>query len=220
MTTETPSNRGVGRPRDAAKRAAILAAARSQFFRYGAAGVTIDAIATEAGVSRMTVYGHFGDKETLFGEVVAAQAAAVGRALAGLSLSAGADAEWTRESFVAALVAFGEDLVTFLVQPDTRSFNRLMELSARDHPQLVRVWLDSGPTKVFRELAEGLARAHVAGFIAAPDPSKAARTLTSLFRGIETLSSGAGLTPPPTASEISSHVHECVAVFLRGYEPR
>ncbi len=50
----------------------ILAAARGEFARYGFAGARIDRIATAASASKERLYAHFGDKETLFREVLAA----------------------------------------------------------------------------------------------------------------------------------------------------
>ncbi|NYZ63409.1 TetR/AcrR family transcriptional regulator [Luteimonas deserti] len=63
---------GPGRPKDLTKRAAILAAAERMFLQQGFEGVSMDQIAAEAGVSKLTVYSHFGDKDTLFTEAAAA----------------------------------------------------------------------------------------------------------------------------------------------------
>lgn len=63
---------GPGRPKDLGKRAAILDAAKIMFTRHGFDGTSMDQIATEAGVSKLTVYSHFGDKEALFGAAVRA----------------------------------------------------------------------------------------------------------------------------------------------------
>lgn len=52
----------------------ILAAARAEFARYGLAGARIDRIAKSAHASKERLYAHFGDKETLFREVLAADA--------------------------------------------------------------------------------------------------------------------------------------------------
>lgn len=57
-------------PRAARKRQAVVRAARDLFLREGF-GVGMDAIAAEAGVSKVTVYNHFGSKEALFTAVVA-----------------------------------------------------------------------------------------------------------------------------------------------------
>ncbi|MEP6899717.1 MAG: helix-turn-helix domain-containing protein, partial [Rhodanobacter sp.] len=52
------------------KRAAILSAAKALFIRNAFAGTSMDAIAADAGVSKLTVYSHFGDKDNLFREVI------------------------------------------------------------------------------------------------------------------------------------------------------
>ena len=53
----------------------ILGAARSEFAQYGLAGARIDRIAKAADASKERLYAHFGDKETLFRSVVAADTA-------------------------------------------------------------------------------------------------------------------------------------------------
>lgn len=53
-------------------RGEILAAARAEFAQHGLAGARIDRIARAAQASKERLYAHFGDKETLFREVVAA----------------------------------------------------------------------------------------------------------------------------------------------------
>lgn len=63
-------SQGPGRPKDMEKRAAILAAAKALFIRNAFAGTSMDAIAADAGVSKLTVYSHFGDKDNLFREVI------------------------------------------------------------------------------------------------------------------------------------------------------
>ena len=54
-----------GRKRDEIQRAAL-----ALFSRDGYERTSVDAIAAEAGVSKRTVYNHFGDKENLFLAVV------------------------------------------------------------------------------------------------------------------------------------------------------
>lgn len=50
----------------------ILAAARQEFAQYGLAGARIDRVAKAANASKERLYAYFGDKETLFREVVEA----------------------------------------------------------------------------------------------------------------------------------------------------
>src|SRR3546814_339202 len=59
-----------GRPKDLAKGAAILDAAKRMVTEHGFDRTSMDQIASEAGVSKLTVYSHFGDKEALFAAAV------------------------------------------------------------------------------------------------------------------------------------------------------
>src|SRR5690606_15521911 len=74
MSTHPPPPRQApaspGRPKDPNKRAAILDAARRMFSLHGFEGASMDQIAAEAAVSKLTVYSHFGDKSALFSTVV------------------------------------------------------------------------------------------------------------------------------------------------------
>lgn len=62
-------------------RGEILAAARAEFAQYGLAGARIDRIARAANASKERLYAHFGDKETLFRDVVATDGAEFFRAV-------------------------------------------------------------------------------------------------------------------------------------------
>lgn len=62
-------------------RGQILDAARAEFARHGLAGSRIDRIAHEAHASKERLYAHFGDKETLFREVVATDVTAFYRSV-------------------------------------------------------------------------------------------------------------------------------------------
>src|SRR3546814_19026960 len=59
-----------GRPKDLAKGAAILDAAKRMFTEHGFDRTSMDQIASGAGVSKLTVYSHFGAKEPLFAAAV------------------------------------------------------------------------------------------------------------------------------------------------------
>src|SRR6476619_2170444 len=59
-----------GRPRDPARCQRILEAASRNFSAHGLERASVEAIAAEAGVSKMTVYSHFASKEGLFEAVI------------------------------------------------------------------------------------------------------------------------------------------------------
>ncbi|MEL6930182.1 MAG: TetR/AcrR family transcriptional regulator, partial [Cyanobacteria bacterium J06600_6] len=52
------------------KTEAVLQGAMKEFLQNGYAGTSMDKVAKSAGVSKATVYSHFGDKENLFNAVM------------------------------------------------------------------------------------------------------------------------------------------------------
>lgn len=58
------------RSKSAEKSATILKGAMQEFLKHGYAGTSMDQIAKVAGVSKATVYSHFGEKESLFNAVI------------------------------------------------------------------------------------------------------------------------------------------------------
>ena len=58
------------RTKSEVKSAAILKGAMKEFLDNGYAATSMDKVAKSAGVSKATVYSHFGDKESLFGAVM------------------------------------------------------------------------------------------------------------------------------------------------------
>jgi TetR/AcrR family transcriptional regulator, regulator of autoinduction and epiphytic fitness len=64
------ANHNLERSKSAEKSAAILKGAMQEFLKHGYAGSSMDKIAKVAGVSKATVYSHFGDKESLFNAVI------------------------------------------------------------------------------------------------------------------------------------------------------
>ncbi|WP_344865021.1 TetR/AcrR family transcriptional regulator [Planomonospora alba] len=139
--------------RAARKRAAILRAAREAFLA-GGFGAGIDQIAAEAGVSKVTVYNHFGSKEELFVEVVRdSLEQALGDSLRVMceDLRGGDD---IRE----VLVRTARGWVRGLVTRDIAALRALIAAESRRFPELGRAWRERGPDRFAGPLAEALSR--------------------------------------------------------------
>jgi TetR/AcrR family transcriptional repressor of mexJK operon len=198
-----------GRPKDLAKRDAIVRAARTLFMREGFEAVSVDAIAAEAGVSKRTVYSHFSDKEGLF-EAIIAQ----GERLPSL-FGEVADADDLRRR----LCEVGVALLEVISGPQSNSLGRLLMSEVFRHPELVARFFKAGPQAMHRDLAALLRRATEAGHLSVPDPELAADQLLSMWPGQHHLRQQFGLAPPRTHEQIISHVGRCVDMFLRAYAP-
>ena len=119
-------------------RARILDAALAEFTRAGVHGATMQGIAERAGVSPMTVYNHFDDKEGLVLALISER----GPSGSNLPLRSLADSE-TFEDTIAAfvtgvlqIVENQRDLFALVIAPDPitrRAFRRMRSDHARIH---------------------------------------------------------------------------------------
>lgn len=200
-----------GRPRDAEKRARIVAAARTLFFARGLEATTIEDIAAAAQVSKVTVYGHFGDKETLLEAVIRAEASRMEQALIRPRSRGVPLAE--------VLNGFGETLLAFLTAPEMEACDRLLAGEAARLPALARRFYEAGPGYIHRQLAGVLAAAAERGEIAADAPLRAAEDLIGLWKGMMLVERRFGIVRTPDASELSARARRGTALFLRAHAP-
>jgi TetR/AcrR family transcriptional repressor of mexJK operon len=201
--------RGPGRPKDRTKHDAILDAARRLFFERGVEAVPIEAVAAEAGVSKVTVYGHFGDKLTLFEAVVLREVAAMDHGLA--------TPDPTGKGIEDRLVAFGMALMGFLTRPDIAAFERMLGPEADRHPELARRFFDAGPGRCRALLAAAIAEAASAGQLAPDDPVLAAEDLLSLWQRMLPITRRLGLEDAPDTADVTERVRRGVHLFMRGH---
>jgi TetR/AcrR family transcriptional repressor of mexJK operon len=203
---------GAGWP---AKRAAIVEAAKRVFLREGFARASVDVIAAEGGVSKQTVYNHFGDKERLFFAVIESvqggPAADQERAL---------DAFFDADAAPAvALRALGQRLVATLYRGDLAALRRLMVAEVAHYPQLRLAWARGGPLSLMIRLTSYLVRQVERGALDVPRPERAARQFIALLGSDANELSAFGTVPLSTA-QIDVIVDDAVAMFLRAYGPR
>ncbi|GAB2991165.1 TetR/AcrR family transcriptional regulator [Streptomyces pseudoechinosporeus] len=123
-------------PRAELKRQAIVRAARELFLREGF-GVGMDTIAAEAGVSKVTVYNHFGSKEALFTAVITD---ALDEPLAGES-SAALEGLTEAENLRAALIeAAGAWVHAVRTNHEVTALRNLVAAELHRFPELGEAW--------------------------------------------------------------------------------
>ncbi|MER7947235.1 TetR/AcrR family transcriptional regulator [Streptomyces sp. NPDC096079] len=201
-------------PRAARKRQAVVRAARDLFLREGF-GVGMDAIAAEAGVSKVTVYNHFGSKEALFTAVVAG---ALDEPLhgdaEGPDLSRLPDAEDLR----AALTEAGRAWARAVREDEEgRALRTLVATELHRFPELGRAWRAHGPAGHHPAVADALRALADRGRLAIPDLEVAVLQLYALlvFPQMVFEQYGTELT-----EELGERlVVDGVEMFLRRYTP-
>ena len=147
------------------------------FLREGYERASIEGIAAAAGVSKQTVYKHFGDKQRLFLSVMhrANEAAGVGtEGLARLVKYTG--------DIRADLQTAAERLLRAITAPDVLALHRLTIAEAAHHPELQKLWRDDqAKSAVIETIADFLADCHHREQLTLGNPALTARQFVLLL---------------------------------------
>jgi TetR/AcrR family transcriptional repressor of mexJK operon len=204
------ARRRAGRPLDAAKRHAIIEAAAQHFFHRGYAATSIEQIAADAGVSKVTIYNQFGGKRALFAATVEAECE---KMRGHFSLEA-----MPQGSIRERMTAIGEAIYAFLFRPEIIQFERRIAAETETEPAIGAAFLEAGPRRMKRDFAAWLRHAQASGELAMADPELAAEQFVALCKGMGDIERrfGAEVTPESRDRRISS----AVEVFLAAYGVR
>jgi AcrR family transcriptional regulator len=193
-----------GRPPDAAKRAAILAAAQELFAIHGFTATSMDAVAKRAGTSKLTAYRHFGSKDQLFAEAVTMRCAAMLGQFDETTILSGNPR--------AALISFGRAFIALILHDKALAVHRLVIAERERAPQLGPIFHASAiiPTQIrLADLINRLA-------IPVDDASIAATDLLALWRGKPMLPVEMAL-PHWSGAELEAHIERTVDLCLGGW---
>jgi TetR/AcrR family transcriptional repressor of mexJK operon len=145
------------RLRMAETRAAILRAARPIMLRDGLGGTTLDRVAAEGGIAKMTLYRHFPSKEALFEGLVTATCE---------SMREGLENAPTADTDKPIATRLADELSAFtsaLIEPDGLALYRLIVADGWRFRDLAHVFEQSGMRVVRRRLAEILEKGGAPG---------------------------------------------------------
>lgn len=211
MAEQNAQSPKAGRPRDPAKHSAIMHAALHTFLERGFNAATIEHIAARAGVSKVTIYNRFTDKETLFEAVIKQQTEQIAEA----TLSEAA----LKGDFEAQVTAFGRGLLTFLFASDHVALDRMLPQEIAHLPAMAHRFFDAGPGQSRTQLAALLERGRATGRIDFDDAIDAAEDLMALWKGFADVELKFGVRHGMSDADINRRLQRGTAVFLRAYRP-
>lgn len=200
-----------GRPKDMEKRAAILHAAGELFMAQGFDGTSMDAIAQSAGVSKLTLYSHFEDKEDLFRACIVEKCQEhtpedVFRDFGTLEV---------RE----ALMRLATGFVRLILSDEVIRLERTIITETRHPSKMGALFYDAGPRRMLEGFEACLRGLDAAGALRVPDPVVAAGQFFAMLKGKPHMQRLLNLKPAPTRADIERHVEGAVETFLRAYAP-
>lgn len=210
-TTQLPEQHAArGRPRDPERIRRILAAAGTHFSAHGLERANLDAIAADAGVSKMTIYSNFGSKEGLFEAVISDRTKDVVGGVAGVEALDPNQPE-------TALLQIGTYFLALAREEKALGQFRAVYSAAGAKPESCLAFYRQGADKLMNELAKYLKNATDVGSLKVPNPRLAADLFLAMFLGDGHIR-GLLMLDMPNAKENKTMLHEAVRVFLAGYK--
>ncbi len=211
MKSETQTSASVGRPKDAAKRTEILRAATDLFLKDGYELTSVEAVAKKADVSKLTIYSHFADKAELFWNVIRVRCERIA--------PAGTFKEVMDKPARTALTEIATSFVTNIFTPDSIRLHRILQAESPRHPDIARVFYETGPKRIRAAFGELLRHYADDRQLVIRDIPKATEQFFSLIKGEILMRLLLGLDKPPSPPELKKHVKASVDMFIAAYEP-
>lgn len=196
------------------KRDQIVMAARAAFGRDGYSRASIDRIAVDAAVSTRTIYNHFESKEALFTAVIVESATLVADQLSMTAESHFEHVADLQEALTGVVKSW------FRIRQENAAHFAMVRQAMNEAPHLppetVTRWMEVGPARSTRVLADLLSVLMDQGGLRFSNPERAANHLIMLTIG-ELSRESFGETLTLSEAQIDETVRDGVEAFLRGY---
>ncbi len=194
-----------------AKRAKIVAVAKTLFFREGYVGASMAEIAAQVGGSKATLYTHFRSKEELLIAVVQDVMAPVIEEV---------DAGPPPDDFRAWLSWLGRLSFRKLTSYDLLSLQRLAQGEALRFPEIGQIFYEQGVVPSLAAISGPFLQAMDTGVLRRSDPRQAAELFIELCTGWHLRRVLWNIAPAPSDAEIERNVETAIDVFMAGYATR
>ena len=188
-----------------AKKSRIIEGARTVFLRSGFEGTSMDAVAAQAGVSKMTVYRHYGSKEALFAGVIGALCERI------VDDDLLAVFERPPEK---ALRLFARKMIDIVFDRDTIELHRIVVAESRRFPKLGKLFYRSGPEACIEALEQYFRLHSRDPRFKVSQPRQAAEQFLELLRGYDHLRIMLGIQDTLAKAEIERRIDGAVRHVL------
>jgi len=198
-----------GRPKDLEKRARILQAAKAIFLKSGYHGTSMNQIAQEAGVTKLTVYNHFQDKANLF---ICAITETCEETLGTKQFELDASVDFYQALFIVCSRA-----LQIIYSPEALKLEHvLFELAAEQSP-LAEQFFTASHTRLQNDLAAFFQKAAELDFIQSDDPIYQTELLLTLLLGVRHHKVLLGIITVPNAQELNQIIRDALDLFFLKY---
>ncbi|MES2907658.1 MAG: TetR/AcrR family transcriptional regulator [Pseudomonadota bacterium] len=197
-----------GRPRDPERMKRVIESASQHFLEQGFDRASMEAVAQNSGVSKMTLYNYFPSKSILLEACVGCRTDAMFEAFNENRL----DPKQPEQ----ALTLIGAQFLSLMRAEDVIRMHRMLYGLATLHPEVCAGYFKAGPERVNALVREFLTASVTAGQMQIDDIAMACDQFLSLFLGRPHLRATLGLGVPDALHD-QRLVKENVLLFLARY---
>ena len=205
------SKRGRGRPVNEARREEIISTATRLFGELGLHTTTMEQIAKELKMSKLTLYSRFKDKEEIFSAVIKSNCEG--------HIPEQFFGELDCDSFEESLYRVALALMVLLTSDGPMKMERmLIGAEAKDRKSLTRLYYEVGPERVKAVIASYLDRLHTHKKLHVPNPAFSANLFASMIKGSDICMRALMEIPPKsTQKEMEEYCRDAVKMFIKAH---
>ncbi|MCL1145306.1 TetR/AcrR family transcriptional regulator [Shewanella marinintestina] len=191
------------------KREQILQAAKELFCEQGFPNTSMDEVAKLAGVSKQTVYSHFGCKDDLFVASIESKC-----------LVHGVNQELLSDPLTpeVSLALFAKHFGEVITSPEAITVFKACVSQSDSHPKISELFYSAGPKHILGLLAEYLAKVSVIGDYQFNNPHHCAVRLCLMVFGEVRMRLDLGLDVSDLLDEREQYINDTVEMFLKAYK--
>ena len=190
------------------KREQILQAAKELFCEQGFPNTSMDEVAKLAGVSKQTVYSHFGCKDDLFVASIESKC-----------LVHGVNQELLSDPLTpeVSLALFAKHFGEVITSPEAITVFKACVSQSDSHPKISELFYSAGPKHILGLLAEYLAKVSEVGDYQFSNPHHCAVRLCLMVFGEVRMRLDLGLDVSDLLAEREQYINDTVEMFLKAY---
>ncbi|MEH6577130.1 MAG: TetR/AcrR family transcriptional regulator [Amphritea sp.] len=192
------------------KRSLILAAAEKLFTENGFQSTSMDQVAKQAGVSKQTVYSHFGNKDELFVAAINKRCIAYDLAAEGV---ADPDPKKLRETLLMLALRFSG----LILSDAAINVYRTCVSQAESYPHVARMFYNTGPKQVVKIVADMMSAYADMGVLNITNPHTAAIHFLLLMQGEQRMRIELNIEEKLSEEEHLNYLQDSVDMFIRAY---
>ena len=190
------------------KRQQIIHAAGELFLSAGFDGVSMDQVALQAGVSKQTVYSHFGNKEDLFCAIINHKC----------TMHDLTDKFFDTERPVHEILReLAEHFTKLLMSEEAIGVFRVCIADASQRGQVAELFWKTGPQRLNRLFARYLSEQNRLGKLHIDNPHFAAQQFLYMIKAEAYLQRALGQPDDSNLEELPAYLDSCVAMFEKAY---